>query len=78
MTDLIDVELQRPLTYNDLLTQSDLLTRVLHETLRLWPIVHYGTFRELVRDAQVKGADGEPVTVRSLRAANDFSTPAPF
>ena len=25
--------------------------------------MHYGTFRELVRDAQVKGADGEPVTV---------------
>merc|ERR1719231_887284 len=44
---VIDVELQRPLTYDDLSTLP-YLTRVLHETLRLWPIVHYGTFRELV------------------------------
>ena len=29
---------------------------MLHETLRLWPIVHYGSFRELVRPAKVKGA----------------------
>jgi len=59
---VIDVELQRPLTYDDL-SVLPYLTRVLHETLRLWPIVHYGTFRELVSPAKVKGANGASVEV---------------
>ena len=59
---VIDVDLRRELTYDDL-SALPYLTRVLHETLRLWPIVHYGTFRELVRPAKVKGANGEPVEV---------------
>lgn len=59
---VIDVELQRPLTYDDL-SALPYLTRVLHETLRLWPIVHYGTFRELGASAKVKGANGASVEV---------------
>lgn len=62
--DVIDVELQRPLAYDDL-SALPYLTRVLHETLRLWPIVHYGTFRELVSAAKIKGANGAPVEVPS-------------
>jgi len=59
---VIDVELQRPLTYDDL-SALPYLTRVLHETLRLWPIVHYGTFRELMTSAKVKGANGASVEI---------------
>lgn len=59
---VIDVELRRELTYDDL-SALPYLTRVLHETLRLWPIVHYGSFRELVRPAKVKGANGATVDV---------------
>ena len=59
---VIDVELRRALTYDDL-SALPYLTRVLHETLRLWPIVHYGTFRQLVAPAKVKGANGASVEV---------------
>jgi len=39
------------------------LTRCVTETLRLWPAVGNGTFRQLQFDDTVTGADGNPVTL---------------
>jgi cytochrome P450 len=41
--------MQRPMTYDDLY-EMPLLTKVLNETLRLYPAVSYGTQRELEKD----------------------------
>lgn len=52
----------RPLAHADL-QELPYLTQVLHETLRLWPVVHYGSLRELQREAKVTGVGGAPVAV---------------
>ena len=39
--------------------------RCVHETLRYWPAVNAGTFRELMHDDYVTGVDGEKVLVPS-------------
>jgi cytochrome P450 len=49
-------------TYRDLASDNlDLLDRCITETLRLWPAVANGTFRQLQFADEVKGKDGEPV-----------------
>ena len=40
---------------HSLLHKLPYLTRILHETLRHRPVVHYGSLRELERDVKVKG-----------------------
>ena len=47
-------------TYRDL-SRLDLLDRCITETLRMWPAVPHGTYRQLQFDDTVKGPDGEPV-----------------
>lgn len=54
--------LGRPLRYADL-GSMPCLTRTIHETLRLWPIVHYGSMRELQQPTRVRGIGGVDVTV---------------
>mmetsp|Transcript_57107 Transcript_57107/g.121370 ORF Transcript_57107/g.121370 Transcript_57107/m.121370 type:complete len:634 (+) Transcript_57107:163-2064(+) len=49
-------------TYQDL-RKFDLLDRVITETLRFWPAVANGTFRQLHFPDTVKGANGEEVTL---------------
>jgi len=61
-SDLFAAEGHRELKYADL-AKLPYLTRVLHETLRLWPIVHYGSLRELQREAKVCGMDGQQILV---------------
>lgn len=39
------------------------LTRCVTETLRLWPVVPNGTFRQLSHDDEVKGPGGAMVTL---------------
>ena len=40
---------------------SPFLTKCITETLRLWPVVPNGTFRQLSHDDYVKGRNGERV-----------------
>merc|ERR1712160_148288 len=47
----------RPLEYQDLFSTT-FMTRCVMETLRLWPAVPNGTFRELEFDDWVHGEDG--------------------
>eukprot|EP01052_Picozoa_sp_SAG31_P014480 SAG31_NODE_902_length_11133_cov_4.169386_4_plen_341_part_00 len=61
-SDLLVPKGHRQLEYADL-AKLPYLTRVLHETLRLWPIVHYGSLRELQREARVCGMDGKQIVV---------------
>ena len=63
-TELDDVigSLGRPLVYTDL-PKLPYLTRCVHETLRYWPAVNPGTFREIQFDDHIKGSDGEPVMI---------------
>jgi len=49
-----------PLVYRDC-RKMPFLTRCVMETLRLWPAVGNGTFRELLYDDYVKGPNGEDV-----------------
>ena len=49
------------IAYEDLGPGLPYLARCLLETLRLWPVVPNGTFRELVTDEEVAGPDGRPV-----------------
>jgi benzoate 4-monooxygenase len=49
-------------TYRDLASEKlDLLDRCVTETLRMWPAVPNGTFRQLQYDDSVKGKNGEDV-----------------
>lgn len=50
----------RPLEYNDL-HELPFMTRCIMETLRLWPVVPNGTFREIQFDDYIKGPDGKMV-----------------
>jgi len=50
------------LQYSDL-KRLKFLTRCIHETLRLFPSVPNGTFRQLQYDDQIKGRDGKMVTL---------------
>jgi len=52
----------RPLEYADI-HRLPFMTRCIVETLRLWPAVPNGTFRELQFDDTVKGGNGEDVFV---------------
>jgi len=47
-------------TYRDL-SRLDLLDRCITETLRMWPAVPNGTYRQLQFDDTVKGPEGTPV-----------------
>merc|ERR1719163_206489 len=49
-------------TYQDL-SQLRLLSRCITETLRLWPAVPNGTYRQLHFPDTVTGPDGEEVTL---------------
>lgn len=48
--------------YRDL-AETDLLDRCVTETLRMWPAVANGTFRQLQYEDTVTGSDGEPVSL---------------
>ena len=50
----------RELEFMDM-TKLPFLTRCVTETLRLWPVVPNGTFRQLSYDDQVKGPGGKMV-----------------
>jgi len=52
----------RDMTYADL-PQMTFLTRVITETLRFWPSVPNGTFRETEFDDVITGRDGKRVTI---------------
>eukprot|EP00035_Acanthoeca_spectabilis_P022487 m.444035 g.444035 ORF g.444035 m.444035 type:complete len:577 (+) comp19038_c0_seq1:148-1878(+) len=52
----------RDMTYDDL-PQMTFLTRIITETLRLWPSVPNGTFRETEFDDVITGRDGKMVTI---------------
>ena len=52
----------REMAWSDL-AKFKFLTRVIAETLRLWPSVPNGTFRELEHDDVVKGRNGSRVTL---------------
>ena len=52
----------RELEFLDM-TKLPFLTRCVTETLRLWPVVPNGTFRQLSYDDKVKGPNGEMVTL---------------
>ena len=43
---------------------SPFMTRCITETLRLWPVVPNGTFRQLSYDDEVKGPDGKMVPLK--------------
>jgi hypothetical protein len=49
------------------------LTRVITETLRLWPSVPNGTFRETEFDDVITGRDGKPVTIPKVSTPHTHS-----
>ena len=49
-------------TYNTL-NELPFMTKCITETLRLWPALANGTYRELEHDELIKGIDGNPVSV---------------
>jgi len=52
------------LEYRDFLAPNfPYLERCINETLRLWPVIANGTFRELIRDDYVTGLNGKKVRV---------------
>merc|ERR1711871_896923 len=52
----------RPLEFLDM-KKLPFMTRCIMETLRLWPVVPNGTFRQLSYDDKIKGPGGEMVMV---------------
>merc|ERR1712100_855243 len=46
------------------LPRMTFLTRLITETLRFWPSVPNGTFRELQSDETLRGRDGKMVTLK--------------
>lgn len=52
----------KDMTYEDC-SKLPFMTRCVMETLRLWPAVPNGTFRELEADETVSGPGGKPVTL---------------
>ena len=52
----------REMTYEDLKLMP-FMTKCIMETLRLWPAVANGTFREMQFDDYIKGANGEDVLI---------------
>jgi len=53
----------RDMTYKDL-TDLKFMTRCVMETLRLWPAVANGTFREIQFDDSIVGPDGEDILLK--------------
>ena len=39
------------------------MTQCITETLRLWPALANGTYRELEKDEKIKGHDGSEITL---------------
>ena len=48
----------------DTLNELPFMTKCITETLRLWPALANGTYRELEQDETIKGINGEPVIVK--------------
>lgn len=49
--------------YRDI-TRMRYVTKVINETLRLWPVVPQGPRREMMHDDTITGPDGKPVVVK--------------
>ena len=48
----------------DTLHELPFMTKCITETLRLWPALANGTYRELEHDEVITGTDGSPVTIK--------------
>ena len=54
---------EKPIAYNDL-KRLPFMTRCIMETLRLWPALANGTFRELEEDDYIIGTNGQKVKIQ--------------